>query len=107
MSSKQVLNSNGGNSDVVSRPADQLSVALQRHMLSMKGEFLSEDGRGVNYTELSKSDSFKNYVVTAGELRGVDLTECTEQQRKAFFISILSFTYTYYYIYLLRFCINR
>ena len=87
MSSKQVLNSSGGT--VVSRPADQLSVALQRHMLTMKGEFLSEDGRGVNYSELSKSDSFKNYVVTAGELRSVDLTECTEQQRKAFFISIL------------------
>lgn len=96
MSTKQVLNSSGGSSDGVSRPADQLSVALQRHVLTLKGEFLSEDGRGVNYTELSKSDSFKNYVLTAGELRGVDLTACTEQQRKAFFISILSFpTCTY------------
>ena len=93
MSSKQVFNSSCGSSDGVSRPADQLSVALQRHMLAMKGEFLSEDGRGVNYTELSKSDSFKNYVATAGELTGVDLTACTEQQRKAFFISI-PFHYT-------------
>ena len=89
MSAKQVLNASGEVSIAVVRPAEQLSVALQRHMLAMKGEYLSEDGRGVDYEKLRRSETFKSYTETAKELRLVDLYSCTELQRKAFFISIL------------------
>ena len=100
MSAKQVLNSSLGGSDGLSRPAEQLSIDLQRHMLAMKGDFLSMDGHGVNYAGLFKSDAFKNYTETAGELRSVDLTTCTEEQRKAFFISIRAYITLRFYMYI-------
>lgn len=89
MSNKQILNASTDAATDQSKPAEQLSMTLQRHMLVMKGDFLAEDGRGVDYSSLRDSTAFKNYTSTASELRHVDLTTCTEQQRKAFFISIL------------------
>lgn len=92
MSAKQVLNVSDEDEMCMTmvQPAEELSIALQRHILSMKGKYLSEDGRGVDYVKLRESETFKSYIETAKDLKLVDLYYCTEEQRKAFFISILS-----------------
>ena len=58
-------------------------------MLQMKGEYMTEDGRGVNYEKLTGSDLFKCYQSLTGELVQCDPSQLNEEERKAFFISIL------------------
>ena len=67
----------------------QLAVKLQKDMLKMKGEYMSEDGKSVNYVKLKNSDTFKDYVKRTSQLHHLDLTKLSLTERKAFFISIL------------------
>lgn len=71
------------------RKPDTLSSALQQSMLRMKGEFMDAEGRGVDYEGLRKSALFSEYVKLAGELVECDIGCLGEEERKAFFISIL------------------
>ena len=74
----------------------------------MKGEVISEDGRGVKYKELQKSPLFEQYKEQAAGLRTIKLDELNEDQRKAFFISILGpnilplYTYVYVFVFALK-----
>ena len=89
MSSKKVLNTAPPSGDVaISTP--ELARDLQRLMLSMKGRYMREDGRGVDYAALKQSEEFKEYLVKAGALAGADPGSLDEDQRKCFFISILT-----------------
>ena len=71
------------------RPPSDLSLELQRTMLQMKGEFMTDDGKGVDYAKLTQSELFGVYQSLAGELVNCDLSQMSEEERKAFFISIL------------------
>ena len=56
----------------------------------MKGEVISEDGTGVKYSELPKNPLFIQYKQQAQALRNADLKPLSEDEKMAFFISILS-----------------
>ena len=56
----------------------------------MKGEIITEDGSGVKYEELPKSPLFSQYKQQAYQLRHANLTTLSEDEKMAFFISILS-----------------
>ena len=56
----------------------------------LKGEFISESGKGVNYQKLRSSQLFKEFSEKmAPLLQNVKLDNTSENEKKAFFISIL------------------
>ena len=55
----------------------------------MKGEVIAEDGMGVRYQDLRGSKLFAQYKEQAEALRDLNLDPLTEQEKMAFFISIL------------------
>ena len=79
-------------------PPSELALELQRTMLRMKGEYMTEDGKGVNYEMLTHSKLFEHYQCLASDLKYCDPSQLDEDERKAFFISIL--------IYIIR-CRNK
>lgn len=84
-----VLNSGGsGHGELVNTP-EQLGRYLQKAMLQIKANHIGSDGRGVDYTALASSDAFSEYVRVAQQLVNCDLTPLSEEDRMAFFISIL------------------
>ena len=87
---KRVLNKHVGvASPPTPRPPSELAVELQRTMLQMKGEYMTEDGKAVNYEMLTHSELFEHYQSLVGELNKCDPSRLEEDERKAFFISIL------------------
>ena len=101
MSSRKILNSVATDQDkggeivhVVS--LEQLGLDLQRMMLSLKVQFLAEDGRGVDYQKLRGSPEFQEYNEIAGKLNHVELKGSSEIERIAFFISIHQLTLLLY-----------
>ena len=71
------------------RPPDALVNELQRTMLRMRGEYMSKDGKGVDYAALKNSELFSHYLQLARELTSCTISELSEEERKAFLISIL------------------
>ena len=67
----------------------RLSSELQKLMLRMKGSFISEDGRNVNYKVLKGSEMFQRYLTEARKLQAADMKELSREERMAFCISIL------------------
>ena len=61
---------------------------LQSLMLRLKGEFMAQDGRGVNYQSLRESTLFKEYKQKSLDLKTVDVGRLNVTERKCFFISI-------------------
>ena len=101
MSNRRVLNAVNGGGEEVKGPVEreltveQLGLDLQRSMLSLKGQFLADDGSGVNYHSLRTSAEFKDYCAIAEKLKYVQLkpsgeSTLTEDEIKSFFISIHS-----------------
>ena len=68
---------------------EAVGMALQHSMLSIKGKYLAENGKDVDYSKVGSSQEFPEYCEVANSLCNVDLSTCTEDERKAFFISIL------------------
>ena len=69
------------------RTAEEVAAKLQRFMLGMKGRFMQEDGKGVNYAALKESEVFADYRKMCGELQAVDLSALDPSQKIAFFLS--------------------
>ena len=92
-SKKRVLNQAVGvaSPPTTPRPPSEVALELQRTMLRMKGEYMAEDGKGVNYEMLTHSELFERYQSLARELEYCDPSQLDEDERKAFFISILSY----------------
>lgn len=55
----------------------------------LKGEFTGTDGQGVDYEKLKLSQQFKEYEELTPQLQNVELDGLSENDKKAFFISIL------------------
>ena len=91
MSTRRVFNApaTAGPVGSASGSAEQLGLELQRCMLSLKGQYLAEDGRGVDYQLLRDSVEFKEYCGIAVKLNSVRLNGQSEIERKSVFISIL------------------
>ncbi|XP_046340735.1 uncharacterized protein LOC124121721 [Haliotis rufescens] len=74
--------------DSAAESANDLAKKLQKTMLRLKGDFMTGEGRGVNYTELAKSDVFQEYKTQTALLHNVSLETLSQNQLKAFFINI-------------------
>ncbi|KAL3841343.1 hypothetical protein ACJMK2_019502 [Sinanodonta woodiana] len=74
--------------DSGAKPAVELSKLLQKMMLRLKGDYMTPDGKGVNYTKLKESQLFKDYKKQAAHLQDAHLDFSSEQEKKAFFINI-------------------
>ena len=73
----------------VRRAPSEVALELQKMMLRLKGEFMSEDGREIHYKSLRESQLFTEYQSVARELISCDLAALRDDsERKAFFISI-------------------
>jgi hypothetical protein len=56
----------------------------------LKGEFILEDGKGVDYVRMKGSQLFHDYKDSlAPQLQNVSLDDISGDEKKAFFISIL------------------
>ncbi len=83
----QVLNA-GGQVQENLAPAVDLSKELQKLMLKIKGSFITEEGRAVDYTALKKSELFQEYVDRTQALQAVNLGSLERTEKIAFFLSI-------------------
>lgn len=93
--SSNVLNLTApGGSSSARRPPSALALELQKSMLQLKGQYMSEDGHEVYYDQLRDSQLFAEYKRIAKLLCDCELGEIQEEnERKAFFISIHQTTY--------------
>ena len=89
MATRNVLNIVNDTTQSVVSSVEQLGLDLQRCMLGVKGQFLADDGRGVDYHRLSNSSEFQEYCRIAEKLNYIVLRGHSEEEMKSFFISIL------------------
>ncbi|PIK52649.1 hypothetical protein BSL78_10465 [Apostichopus japonicus] len=75
-------------SDCESRPASELSESLRKLILSIYNDFLSKDGKGVDYKGIASSPKFEKYVKATAELTRVAVEDSSEEEKLAFFINI-------------------
>lgn len=68
--------------------AVELSKKLQKCMLRLKGEYMGNEGQGVDYEKLRLSQQFKEYEELTSQLQNVNLTDLSENEKKAFFINL-------------------
>ncbi|RUS81942.1 hypothetical protein EGW08_010287 [Elysia chlorotica] len=66
----------------------ELSRKLQKTLLRLKGKFMSDDGKDVDYVNMKKSPEFEQYLKEAMELQKVDLSNMDEKEKKVFFINV-------------------
>lgn len=74
--------------DLKPMPASELAVQLRKQILKIYGEFLSSDGKCVDYDGIKGSDLFKEFVVLTGQLQRVDLNDLSREEKLAFFVNI-------------------
>ena len=55
----------------------------------MKSDYMTDDGKGVDYKSLKESSLLPEYTTLAVNLQSVQLDNLTEKEKMAFFISIL------------------
>jgi glutaredoxin len=61
---------------------------LRRLVLAIYEEFLSEDGRHVDYTGIAQSEAFVRYKARARELQRLDLSPMTRNEKLSFFVNV-------------------
>ena len=69
------------------KPATEVASGLRKIILSLYDNYLSEDGKSVDYVGISKSELFKNYEELSYELQRTDIASLPPNERKAFFIN--------------------
>ena len=70
------------------RPASEISSKLRRLILAIYDDFLTVDGKGVDYRGITDSDAFARYEQLTIQLQRVDVTSLSENEKKSFFINI-------------------
>ena len=73
---------------ILSETGEDISKRLQKLMLQIKGQFMFDDGKAIDYNGTRNSDVFAQYLEGCSRLVNVDLEKLTDQQKMAFFISI-------------------
>ncbi|KAJ8350354.1 hypothetical protein SKAU_G00254840 [Synaphobranchus kaupii] len=68
--------------------ASELSEILRNMMLKLYSDYLSADGKSVDYKAMSRSPSFEQYCELAVQLQRVDLQALSREEKLAFFINI-------------------
>jgi len=70
------------------RALAEVGEALRKTILQLHADFLSEDGRRVDYAGIKDSPAFKSYKDIARQLQNVEIEGSSENQRLAFFINV-------------------
>jgi hypothetical protein len=84
----RVLNAEPAWAAPVSDPLE-LSTRLQRLILALQGDFIREDGRGVDYTAASASPAFAEFVAATCELQAVEVEALgSEAEQRCLFINL-------------------
>ncbi|GFO35033.1 hypothetical protein PoB_006153800 [Plakobranchus ocellatus] len=87
MGEVRVIN-HGTLTEIASVSAVELSRKLQKTLLKLKGKFMSDDGKAVDYALMKKSPEFAEYLKEALELQKVDASNLSEIEKKVFFINV-------------------
>lgn len=66
----------------------KISQKIRKSMIMLNVQFISEDGKTVNYPEMRKSDLFKDYNNTILELQRVDVGNMERIEKIAFFLNV-------------------
>jgi GrxC family glutaredoxin len=72
----------------IPRPANEVADDLRRYILEIYADHLSPDGYSVDYRGISSSAKFETYVRATAELKRVDITNLTRDEKIAFFVNI-------------------
>lgn len=70
------------------RDAKIVAEDVRGRILKLYDEFLSDDGRAVDYDGVRQSDGFKDFVEACEELQRVNLNALSREERMAFFINL-------------------
>ncbi|XP_031549993.1 uncharacterized protein LOC116287451 [Actinia tenebrosa] len=70
------------------RPAHEVGEMLRHLILELYDSYLSSDGKGVDYTAMSDSSQFQDYVKHTAELQRVQVEGATREEKLSFFINI-------------------
>ncbi|KAL7865682.1 hypothetical protein SRHO_G00109290 [Serrasalmus rhombeus] len=68
--------------------ASELSEALRNLILKLYSDYLSTDGKSVDYKAMSQSLCFKHYCELAVQLQCMELLSLSREEKLAFFINI-------------------
>lgn len=68
--------------------ASEVGVMLRNSILQLYDDFLSADGKKVDYDGMKKSKNFKEYVKISALLQRVEVTSLSRDEKLAFFINI-------------------
>eukprot|EP00095_Tigriopus_kingsejongensis_P004820 maker-scaffold769_size100554-snap-gene-0.19 protein:Tk04820 transcript:maker-scaffold769_size100554-snap-gene-0.19-mRNA-1 annotation:"PREDICTED: uncharacterized protein LOC102804375" len=72
----------------VQRPAAEIAENLRKLILKLFGDYLSKDGRTVDYKGIATSKSFVAYKRMTLELQRVEVENISREERLAFFINV-------------------
>ncbi|XP_072542493.1 uncharacterized protein [Salminus brasiliensis] len=68
--------------------ASELSEALRNLILKLYSDYLSADGKTVDYKSMSQSPCFERYCELAVQLQHVELLSLSREEKLAFFINV-------------------
>eukprot|EP00736_Rhodelphis_marinus_P009107 Rmarinus@m.5247 len=76
------------NSVCAPRPATEVAQEIRSMILLLYDEYLSPDGRSVDYRAMANSKVFHQYAEKTEELQFVDVSALSREEKLAFFINI-------------------
>uniref|UniRef100_H2ZAF3 DEP domain-containing protein n=1 Tax=Ciona savignyi TaxID=51511 RepID=H2ZAF3_CIOSA len=68
--------------------ASELSLLIRKTILNLYGDFLSKDGKHVDYKGIGESKGFKDYIEQVAQLQRAQIDELSRQEKLAFYINI-------------------
>lgn len=80
-------------SETLSNEGDifNISTRLQKLMLQIKGDYMTGEGKSVDYDGIRSSQVFIRYIAECSRLVTADLASLSQSERIAFFISMILF----------------
>lgn len=79
---------NAGDPTCVARPAGEMSKDIRNVVLKLFAQFLSSDGKFVDYKGMASSPRWTTFKKMATELQRVNLDDISDDEKLAFFINI-------------------
>ncbi|XP_023325564.1 uncharacterized protein LOC111699192 [Eurytemora carolleeae] len=74
--------------ECVSPPADQAAQDIRKVVLKLFADFLSPDGKYVDYKGMASSSLWEKFKLLVSQLQRVDVSTLSEDEKLAFFINI-------------------
>jgi len=86
----QILNESAADSksDQTAVNGSEFAAHINKLILTLYGNFLSNDGKTVDYVGLSKSEEFKKFQMELKKLKQVRMEDLNKTELKAFFLNI-------------------